>query len=174
MGTDKALIVLDEKPLVRHAVDAMVSAGASEILVVGRAPDFASDLGVATAVPDNYPDEGPLGGLLTAMEHASTGVVVLSPCDLIEASAAAPAAVVQALGDGDVALPWFDGHGHFVQAAFRTTCYEQLRAQFERGVRSIRLAIAELTVVEVLDGEAGWFHDADLPEELPARAHLDT
>ena len=66
MGTDKALITTDGITLVERAVDALTRAGADPVIVVGGNRAAIEALGLRY-VDDQWPGEGPLGGIITAL-----------------------------------------------------------------------------------------------------------
>ena len=74
-GSDKALALLDGKPLIEHAIDAL-AAQVDAVIVCGR----------EGGIPDRpAPDLGPLGGINAAL-HAALAqgfdAVLTCPCDL--------------------------------------------------------------------------------------------
>lgn len=79
MGADKALLEYEGRRLLEHVAAAAQSFG--PILVVGRRDAEAFDLPEATFLPDRHPDQGPLGGLQTALAHAD-GPILLVGCDM--------------------------------------------------------------------------------------------
>lgn len=64
MGRDKALLELDGRPLIEHAVGKLRGLGFTP-RIVGSRPDLAR---FAEVIPDTYPMAGPLGGIATALE----------------------------------------------------------------------------------------------------------
>lgn len=165
MGTDKALISLDGRTLVEGAVQALASAGADPVVVVGGNRAAIEALGLE-AVGDLWPGQGPLGGILTALQSVPTDLVAVLACDLTHASAIAVGSVVDALGSADVAVPVVDGEMQWMHAVWRRSALDTLRAAFLAGVRAPREAVGSLTVARFLGGDPRWFRDADRPEDL--------
>ena len=62
------------------AVAAAVARAAGNVTLVGHAE--------LPAIPDRYPGEGPLGGILTALHHTSADWNLIVACDMPEVSAA--------------------------------------------------------------------------------------
>jgi molybdopterin-guanine dinucleotide biosynthesis protein A len=173
MGQDKALLVVDGRPMVRRVVDAAVGAGAEAVLVVGGdAPALSVALGGSTAfpVPDEHPREGPLGGLLTALAHLDQKVVLVVSCDLVDPSSAAMAATVAALTrESDVAAPELDGRAQWMHAAWRSvTARAALSERFVAGERSVRRAVLQsgLRVAKVPGVGPAGLVDVDTPADL--------
>lgn len=78
-GSDKALAMIDGKPMIAH-VAAWMAAECDAVAVCGRA------WGELLTLPDQPgPGYGPLGGLLAALEHAARAdahAVLVAPCDM--------------------------------------------------------------------------------------------
>ena len=88
MGSDKALLALEGRPLLTRIARAAQAAGAG-VVVVGRARDRDLALDDVQFVPDALPGQGPLGGLHTALLHAAGDAVLLVACDMPNLTAAA-------------------------------------------------------------------------------------
>jgi len=178
MGRDKALLVVEGAPMARRVAVAALEAGAATVITVGG---DAGGLREALAgwdvriVPDRYPGEGPLGGLLTALGNLGeldedVGLVV--SCDLLAPDPSTMAATVAALatGAGDVAVPEVEGRRQWLHAAWRRSARvgEGLAATFAGGERSVHRAVtqARLTVLDVPDVAPGAVADADTPDDL--------
>ena len=188
MGTDKAFIEIDGAPMAVRAAAALRAAGVAHTFVVGGDGARLRGLGLV-AVADRYPGEGPLGGVITALEAldsmagGGSGAVVTLPCDVVEpdadavrcvldrffgiasdAAAAAPAA--------DLVVPLGDGVPQWMHSVWRRGCLSRLSEAFARGVRAPRDAACELRTVAVDVPGSRWFRDADRPEDLPAELQL--
>ena len=166
MGTDKALITTDGIALVQRAADALRTAGADPVIVVGGNRAAIEALGLEL-IDDLWPGEGPLGGIITALRAVDTEFVAVLSCDLTDASAIAVRSVHGALGTADVAVPVVEGRTQWMHAVWRRSAVDTLAEAFETGVRAPRDAVTSLRVAKLLDGDPCWFHDADRPEDLP-------
>ncbi len=78
MGTDKALLFLDGKPLIARALDLLRSLGLSP-RICGSRPDLAR---FAEVIPDNFPQCGPLAGIEAALAVSDTELNLFLPVDL--------------------------------------------------------------------------------------------
>ena len=181
MGTDKAFIEIAGVPMVARAVGALRAAGAAPVLVVGGDSARLGGLGL-DAVPDRYPGEGPLGGVITALEaldslgDAEMGAVVTLPCDVKAPEAAAIRSVMGGLVEAgrplaDLVVPLGGGAPQWMHAGWRLSCLPRLSAAFTAGVRAPVEAARQLRTVTVEVPGASWFADADRPEDLTASAH---
>lgn len=165
MGRDKALIEIDGRPLARVAADALDGAGASEVLAVGGDAEALTRLGLRV-VPDGWPSEGPLGGVITALDAAGEDVVMVLACDLPDVTSDAVAQVVGALDRHDVAVAAVGDRPQYVFAAWRRRCQPVLRQAFSAGERAIWRAVVTLDVVPVTLRQPKWARDADVPRDL--------
>lgn len=108
MGEDKALVEVAGRPMAARVVAALRDAGCTTVVAIGGDPRRGDALG-AELLPDLWPGEGPLGGILTAIEWAAGAPVVVVACDLPWLSPA----VVRTLVD-EASRP--GGHAHAVVA----------------------------------------------------------
>ena len=171
MGTDKALIVLDGRALAQRVADALVAAGARSVLAIGGDAEALTALGL-DVVPDTHPGEGPLGGVLTALEARADedALVAVLACDLVDPDPAAIRAVLAHArrADVDVSVPVIDGRRHLHHAVWHTRARHSLRAAFDAGERAPRRAIASLQVGEVSGIDPRHVRDVDDPAALDA------
>jgi molybdopterin-guanine dinucleotide biosynthesis protein A len=168
MGRDKALIEVEGRALAVIAADALGAGGADDVVAVGGDAPALADLGLRW-VPDRFPGEGPLGGLITALESLEADVVVVLSCDLPHVTGEAVASVVAALADdaADAAIPVVDGHQQTLLAAWRrATALGPLRDAFLTGERAIWRAASALEVTAVALRVATWACDADHADAL--------
>lgn len=169
MGRDKALLEVGGRALVLSAADALVAAGAAEVLVVGGDTASLAALGLVV-VADDHPGEGPLGGLVTAFGVVDRELLLLLSCDLLAPSPDAVRAVVDALGDDPAAMwaaPVADGRRQFLHGAYRTEASGHWAAAFAAGERSLRRPAEGLPGILVTGVDPAALADADEPGDLP-------
>ncbi|HEV2071010.1 MAG TPA: molybdenum cofactor guanylyltransferase [Acidimicrobiales bacterium] len=175
MGRDKALVEVGGKALAVRVAQVLRDAGADEVFAVGGALDALGDLGLP-AVPDDFPGEGPLGGVLTALRHASSPLVAVLACDLL---AAVPSSVRLVVATLDTvpklacAIPMVQGRSEPLHGAWRRSSRPEIQAIFDRGERAMHRAIAGLDSAAVHGIDPAALADADTSAELaptPPRA----
>ena len=168
MGRDKAFLEIDGTPMVASVVRAVNAVVDTEVVVVGGDEDGLRNLGLG-CIPDLYPGDGPLGGLLTALRHfrgRCDHVVVLS-CDLPRASKASVAALLHAVGPVPaVIVPLLDGRRQWMHACWPVSAVDQLESAFAAGERAPRRALGDLPVVEIAGLDPRSLSDVDSPEDL--------
>ncbi len=157
-GRDKAIVKLGGKPMLTRMIELLqsVTKSAHLVAVSGEYAEFGVGI-----VPDRWPGEGPLGGIITALENTAARDpqcewnLILS-CDmpfltedwlkyLIKRAEASGA---------DVILPRSAGGPEPLCACWRTGTVITLRAAFERGVRKVMDGVKQVKA-EVLD-ETDW------------------
>ncbi len=176
MGTDKAFVTIDDVPLVVRAVAALTGAGIESVAVIGG-DEACQRRYRLTHVPDRHPGEGPLGGIITALEKLDASVVMILCCDLIEPSPAAVRLVLErasTVEGADVVVPFVDRQPQWLHAAWRRACLPALRDAFAEGKRAPRQVALELDVETVTGPAENWFRaaldDADRPDDIPETA----
>lgn len=83
-GTDKARALVDGQALIQRTALVLAEVADSVVVVAGESDEYA-DLGLET-IADVEPDLGPLGGILTALQHAQQHgheQVLVVPCDAL-------------------------------------------------------------------------------------------
>ena len=143
MGRDKALIEIDGVPMAVRVAAAMRAAGIERVVAVGPA-------GLSAGLPvvaDEHPGEGPLGGILSALDAAAPRPVLVAACDLPWLDAASVSALLDA-PPCDVAVGR-TGRIEPLFARWSPTTRATLRALFDGGERAVHRALASLLVVEI-------------------------
>ncbi|MEM9202578.1 MAG: molybdenum cofactor guanylyltransferase [Actinomycetota bacterium] len=166
MGRDKAFIEVDGVSMLDRAMTALSNATADPVVVVGGDRDRIEAAG-HRFVEDRYPGEGPLGGVITALDALDTELVVVLACDLLAASPVAISSLIGTIGDADLVVPVVEGHAQWLHTVWRRSTRSSLAQAFADGERAPRRAIDGLSVIEVLDGSPCWYADADTPADLP-------
>lgn len=75
-GIDKGRLLVGGRSLLQRSLDALAPVTSRQVVAGGR-PDR-----VVATIPDQCPDQGPLGGLLTALAHLTTTHALIVACDL--------------------------------------------------------------------------------------------
>jgi molybdopterin-guanine dinucleotide biosynthesis protein A len=165
MGRDKAFVEVDGVAMARRVADAMRDAGARAVVAVGGNEAALADLGLSF-VPDQYPGQGPLGGILTALTDRED-VVVIAACDMPWITAAQITPLVTALA-ADPSLDAALSEQHLL-GAWRASALPTIAAAFADGERSPRRALTQLKTVTVELPVGSWSNDVDRPEDLSGR-----
>lgn len=154
-GRDKALVELGGKAMLVRTCELVARATGAEPAIVGDAAKYGRF--AAVCIPDCWPGEGPLGGIITALLHAqgfqpernwnlilSCDMPFLTPewlaflCGRARSSDAQAVLAQSAKGPEPLCACW------------RTDAVEALQRGFERGIRKVTDGIARLSS-EMLD-----------------------
>jgi molybdopterin-guanine dinucleotide biosynthesis protein A len=105
------------------------------------------------AVLDVYPGEGPLGGLITGLEHLGPGVHVAAACDMPLISPEVLKLLMRCIGQYDAVVPDIDGGIQPLCAVYRGESVPELRRGFGEGERSIRRAVERIRAFKVPEAD---------------------
>jgi molybdopterin-guanine dinucleotide biosynthesis protein A len=153
-GQDKALVEFAGKPMLARMIE-LLRSFANDVSIVsaaGKYTDFETEI-----VQDRWPDEGPLGGIVTALLHTQENEPacewnVIVSCDMpfLTADWMKLLAERAANSDAQVVLPHSEHGPEPLCACWRTSAVATLQPAFERGVRRVTQGISLLRA-EVLD-----------------------
>lgn len=156
MGTDKALLPVDGVAMAVRVATALRAAGCDPVVAIGGDVEALAALGLHV-VPDEFPGEGPLGGVVTALDHfARAAAVAIVACDLPHLTAGSVAALVAALRGSpdhqvDVAMAAAD-RAQPACAVWSPRVGGMMRASFHAGERRLTAALDSIdTVVVTVD-----------------------
>ena len=168
MGRDKALLPVAGSPMALRVADALRAAGCDPVIAVGGDSDALELLGLAT-IADRWPGEGPLGGVITALQYFDRhDVAVIVACDLPQLSSATVMALAGALSASDaadVAMAITDRQQPLC-AAWHPRAAVALSVAFAAGGRRLLDALANLRVIDV-DVAAQQLVNVNTVDDLP-------
>jgi molybdopterin-guanine dinucleotide biosynthesis protein A len=161
-GRDKALVEFGGNPLLMQIVD-LAQAWADPVNVIAAAEKYRHLDSHLEMVEDRWPGEGPLGGIITALQHTAAADptcrwnLILS-CDMPFLSRAwleyLISRALAARSDTQIILP-HSAHGpEPLCACYRTDAADALKTVFDSGIRKVTAALKPLAT-EVLD-ESAW------------------
>jgi len=154
MGRTKALIEIDGVAMGTRVATAMVEVGCTPVRALGGDPDELAPLELAV-IPDRWPGEGPLAGIIGALESAASDgcndVMVLA-CDLPAIGSAELRRLVDAADRSPSADAIVATTGRFEPgcAIWRTSSLGRLLVRFGAGERAVHRVLDDLDVVEVV------------------------
>ncbi len=172
MGTDKAFVEIGGVAMAERVARALATGGCRPVVFVGGDTALLARFD-RPCLPDQHPDEGPAGGVLTALAATDDDVVVVA-CDMPLLDAGTVRALIAAAaGDVDVvvaatdrpqpALAWWSG-----------TARADVERLWAAGARSLHELVAGLRAVEITVEEAA-VRNVNTPAELSeAEALLGT
>jgi molybdenum cofactor guanylyltransferase len=145
MGRPKAFVEVDGTAMARRVADTLAESGCRPVVAIGGDAEAMAGLGIST-VADSHPGEGPLGAIITALEHAAPCSVLVAACDLPWLDAATVAALIAARrGDVDVVAAATDRIEPLL-SLWSPAALEHARAAFVAGERAVHVVLEGLRV----------------------------
>ena len=165
MGIPKGEMDFLGRPLIERAIDALIEAGASEVIIVGGKP-FVSNAEGVRSVEDVYPDEGPLGGLITGLLNARMEQAVVLSNDLMSIDGSTIRRILDFGQLADLAIPMAGGVPQVLTALWKVSCLKVLESAFKSGSRSLKSVLGNLDVVEILELDDAKFVNANTQSDI--------
>lgn len=165
MGRNKALLPYRGGTLGEFVARTVHSAAGSAVLVgeSGLYERFGYPV-----IPDLYPGEGPLGGILTALNHTTSEWNLVAACDMPGLSADFLAGILDAAvkSNADIVVPAGpSGRPEPLCAVYHRRARAGLEDAFRAGQRKVMAAVAGLRTeaLRVIEGAA--FQNVNTPED---------
>jgi molybdopterin-guanine dinucleotide biosynthesis protein A len=154
-GRDKALVEFDGEPLIARLCRVLQAATGAPVRIIGDAGKYGH-IGVE-CVADRWPGEGPLGGIITALDANSDSIdsnswSLMIGCDMpfMTVDWLQHLAARTVLSNAEVVVPRSDYGLEPLCASWRASAAPTLTRAFEKGVRRVTDAMQNMTS-EVLD-----------------------
>ena len=159
-GRDKALAEFDGEPLIARLSRDLQEAVAAPVRVIGDADKYGQ-IGVE-CIADRWPGEGPLGGIITALQTSTTSTPhrdswkFIVGCDMPFLTTVWLRHVIGRANasEAEVVVPESNYGLEPLCACWRTSALPSLSRAFESGTRRVTDAMKQLSM-EVLDA-ADW------------------
>ncbi|MFB9992886.1 molybdenum cofactor guanylyltransferase [Deinococcus oregonensis] len=167
-GSDKALALLEGRPLLHHVADSLGSCG----LRVVVAPPGKYMLAGWHNVPDTRPGEGPLAGLEAALEAAvqlkGAGWVAFTGVDLPRLTPDFWRTLAAARTPGALSVQPLDAQGRPqpLAALYHTDLLPQVTGLLDAGERRLRAAAEAKSVVTIVSTELSVLLNVNTPADL--------
>jgi len=173
MGVDKAFIPLLGKPMVEHVLD-RVSGMGSEQLIITNNPSKYRYLGLPL-YSDIFVDHGPLGGLHTALAHATEEHILVVACDMPWLNRSLLEFMVSLKASADVIVPRWSKFPEPLHAVYSRACLEPITANLKaRKLKlisfygKVRVRYLEQDELAQFDETGRSFANINTPEDLKA------
>jgi molybdopterin-guanine dinucleotide biosynthesis protein A len=162
MGRDKALLSFRGGALAESVARVVKEAAGSVVLVGG------GSVAEFRAVPDLYPGEGPLGGILTALHHTQSDWNLIAACDMPELKADFLARLLDAACESgaDAVIPEGpSGRPEPLCAVYHRRALAALDEAFRGGIRKVMTAVERVRIVPYRVAEVAQFQNVNTPED---------
>ncbi len=144
MGTDKSVLNFNGQRLIDVSLNTLIKAGAEEVLIIGGDEAVAVQSPNASYLGDLYPNEGPLGGVITALTFAKYEFVATLACDHMYLTADILLQCFSNLGGYEVSCPESNGVKQVLCSMWRKSALPKLERSYQSGNRSVMKAIKDM------------------------------
>ena len=175
MGVDKTLLLFDGEPLVRRVAETVGQVCAHVVVVTNR-PEAMADADLPASVrvlTDEVAYQGPLGGLITALDSAEDEWVLAVAADMPWLKPAVVRALWDARDGAQVVLPVGEKGPEPLLALYHRSCLPEARRVLASGRRrlvailpAVKSVAVPLEDLEELDPGLRSLVNVNTPEEL--------
>jgi molybdopterin-guanine dinucleotide biosynthesis protein A len=173
MGQNKAFMSLGGHRLIDRVVHVLKDIFA-ELFLVTNTPDLYADLGMPM-VSDVFPEKGALGGIYSAVYHASAPYCFVVACDMPFLQATVIRYLVEHMADHDVVIPDVYGEMQPLHAIYNKACLTPIRQRLDANRLKVigffsDVQVRIVTADEILpyDPPLRTFQNLNTPEEFQA------
>lgn len=163
MGTDKASLTVDGKPL-SHRIAFELQRNGWPVTVLGGAAIEGCEHMV-----DEHPGNGPLAAL--SGFKPSEELVFVTPCDIPKFSGRLPGIFEGLINGHEAVIPVLDGHDQTLCALYRKSAFVKLAAhpdifRVRDWIEFLRVRRVDESELESLGAPIEWIRSANTPEEF--------
>ncbi|MGH1386931.1 molybdenum cofactor guanylyltransferase [Kordia sp.] len=138
MGSDKGFILYNGKPFIQHSIDALEPL-VTEIIIVSNNKEY--DVFKKKRVVDIIPDAGPLAGLYTGLQHATTEDNLVLSCDIPLINTTILKELINHSTEADIVQVQSQDRKMPLIALYKKKCKDQCLSLLEQGERRLRVLI---------------------------------
>ena len=164
MGRDKAFVVVDGVAMATRVAAALRLAGCHPVFAVGGDQRALEAMGIEF-VADLHPGEGPVGGVITALEACAAPTVVVVACDLPYLTAGTVSALVEAAAEVQAVVAATDRMQPMC-ARWSQSALDVLRREFDAGERRL-LAVLDQLETRQIPANPQDLANVNTPDDLP-------
>ena len=180
MGTDKAFVLLEGRPLIQHLLERVAGLGQRETFIVTNQPEQYAPLGLPL-FPDVLPGKGSLGGIYTALHHSASPYTLVLAVDqpLVVPDLLRHMIGLCAGNAYDVIVPRREGYPQGLHAIYSRACLGPIRARLDADRLKVIGFYSEVRVYALDEPEyapfdphgLSWFN-VNTPDDLDAARAL--
>jgi molybdopterin-guanine dinucleotide biosynthesis protein A len=162
MGTNKALLRVDGRPLIDALVEKVRSV-TDEVFISSNEPSLYAHI-QAPVIEDMFPGQGPISGLHAAMLASSRDLFLVVACDLPCLPAPLLRTLIRCSEGFDAVIPCSsDGRPHPLCATYRRSCLPYLEFNLTNGQNQMIAFLQDPSIKTLwLGPDQGGFSDAHL------------
>ncbi|ALS03232.1 hypothetical protein ATZ33_00920 [Enterococcus silesiacus] len=166
MGFDKSLLQVDGEYMLLRSVAQLKKVFSKVLLVTDKQSKFPAIFSQVRILEDRYPEKGPLGGLVTALEYVETRHIFLLACDIPNLNNTLIQRMAKYSEAYDVVICEQDKRLEPLFAFYRTSCLPVLQPQLATNDWRIRKKFDRLAVKVVALDSSFTLKNVNTPMEL--------
>ncbi|MCL4263283.1 MAG: molybdenum cofactor guanylyltransferase [Anaerolineae bacterium] len=178
MGVDKSFVLFNGRPLIEIVRDTVAGLG-DELILITNKPEAYAHLGLSM-FGDLYPEQGPLGGIYTAVHHAQHPHTLIVACDMPWLNRYLLAYMLTLRETADVIVPRWEKYPEPLHAIYHKNCLGPIEEKLNAQMLKITSFYGRVTVrfvereeIERFDPDGRSFANINTPQEL-AQADRNT
>lgn len=144
MGRDKSFVLVDGRPMIEIIVEKVAGLGDETILITNK-PDEYVHLGLPM-FGDVYVDHGSLGGIYTAVYHATHPHTLIVACDMPWLNRDLLQYMIQLKNEADVVVPRWEKFPEPLHAIYNKNCLAPIQTNLEAKQLKITRFFSQVTV----------------------------
>lgn len=171
MGTDKAFVDFQGRPMIEWVMERVAGLGAETILSTNNPPAYAH-LGLPM-FRDVLPDHGPLGGIYTAVSRAQHPYVLVVACDMPWLNPELLTYQLDLRHTADIVVPRWDKYPEPLHAVYSKACLPAIEANLQAQrlkitsfFGQVRVRFVDREEIEKVDVNGRSFANVNTPDEL--------
>jgi molybdopterin-guanine dinucleotide biosynthesis protein A len=171
MGTNKALLRIDDRETLIERVVSNLRSLSEDIVVVSNTPELYADLHVQLT-GDRFPGAGPLAGLHAGLLAARYPWSLVVACDMPLVDHRLVRFMILLTEGHDLVVPRKGGEFEPLHALVSQACLPAIESRLKAGQRrvisfypDVRLRIVEPSEIGIFDPEGRSFFNANTPED---------
>ncbi|SEQ54920.1 molybdenum cofactor guanylyltransferase [Hyunsoonleella jejuensis] len=158
MGSDKGLLMLNDKPFIQYSIDALKPL-VSEIIIVSDTPEY--DAFGLKRITDITKDAGPVSGIYSGLEASKTELNLILSCDIPLITSEVLQQLIDAIDDtSEIIQAESNGKSMPLIALYKKCIKNTFKSFLEQDERRLRVAIKSCNYKNVVLDEA--FQNATL------------
>lgn len=166
MGFDKALLQLDGEFMLLKTIKQLKKVFSQTMLVTDKRIKFPPVFSKVDIIEDDYPEKGPLGGLVTALENVKTEYVFLLACDIPNVHLDLIRKMAEYIQVYDIVIFEQDQHFEPLFAFYHRSCRSILQQQLGTNDWRIRKEFEQFSVKVVTLDSSFRLKNVNTPKEL--------
>ncbi|WP_462410176.1 molybdenum cofactor guanylyltransferase [Neobacillus sp. Marseille-QA0830] len=160
MGTNKALLKINDKPNIERIKDEL-KGSFHEMILVTNEPESYEFLGL-TITSDHYPGMGPLAGLHAGLMASGSDANLLAACDMPFVSGELASALVERCQGYDAVIPITGGQQHPLFAVYHKRVADVAASCIETGNLRMKHLLDRINVLYLTEKELGSFSQLNI------------